>query len=282
MSSSHRSSIRVLLSPSAALLALCAASAGCAISTEEASESSSQTREVTLASVSLDDEEISFVQVQEGIVKVESSKEEESAALREAMEGADSLAGVYRKLAGENTEPEGLGALAEIDARGEALDAEQEALIAEYGPPPTAEESEQASQSSGPEVASTSQAYCVEPAGDWIGDDNWFHSTYCANGESYCATLKTSHATGWKNGIRFFRATGFAQSFCSTADFEVWYHTTWFNWGWHSKTAIIWDETIQPRHLRPNVYWVSDKKMDFKASISADQSGNWTGLAAYW
>lgn len=62
---------------------------------------------------------------------------------------------------------------------------------------------------------------CAEPAWDWQNDVGWFKNNFCGSSSKFCATEYLWASYGWYRGPKNFKATGFAQSHCSSAHWLV-------------------------------------------------------------
>jgi len=191
-----------------------------------------------------------------------------------SLEGRN-LGDVYRLFAGERMDQTLLGKLQAIDARAAArlrtaspVPPEVQRLIDADTPLAAQAATGAAPAQRAPAPAITTVAggdglevrtgavTCTEPSwADWTADDGWFYQNYCGPTSKACYTEASWANTGWHAG-GWWSATGFAQSFCSTA---TWYVQKLSYGGFPSygiTQSTLVNVTLQPRYLQTNA-WVN-------------------------
>jgi hypothetical protein len=211
------------------------------------------------------------------------------------VESLETVAEMYATLVGQNTEPEVLGRLSAMDARNAEVAQQLERAIAngdivaetallpsDATEVPAEVVADIAAEQ--PAFGSTSQALCNEPAYNWSGDHSWFIGAYCAYGYQYCSSLLPSHEH--KRRSDNFTTAGFAQSFCSSADFRLRYNYSYTTGTWPFKKRVsgggtTYGATVPPRNIHIAVGKSGRVDFTWTSSIVSLDQGNVTGLTAF-
>jgi hypothetical protein len=123
-----------------------------------------------------------------------------------------------------------------------------------------------------------SAATCAEPAWDWIGDDGWFKVNFCGQTSKACFTEVNWSNTGWHVG-GWFTATGFAQSHCASANWNVQrkIYGGFPSYGIAVQTLV--NTTLAPRTLQTSAWTNISSSHAYFAQVTSSTNANRTGLA---
>ncbi len=121
---------------------------------------------------------------------------------------------------------------------------------------------------------------CAEPAWDWVADVGWFKNNFCGNASRACATEGTWWSYGWYRGPTNFKATGFAQSHCSSARWLVQRKELGgFPFYGISQTNLA-NFDLAPRTLNTQ-HWSTTGDRSWFAKVSSNTGDNRTALAIH-
>jgi hypothetical protein len=203
------------------------------------------------------------------------------------------LSDIYEIFAGANADPKVVEKLHALDLRlaagagstaGSAppqdLVVNGQATASDLARPSAATSAQTRSVSDGIEVRQSALA-CAEPSGfDWNADGQWFVTNYCFESTSrpihMCQWSATSLAFGWSPPVSYYRSSGFNQSFCSTASYEVAEQIR--VGGVPFITVILLKGTLPTRWVRDDA-WTATGDAHFLTSIVSTTGSNRVGLA---
>lgn len=204
------------------------------------------------------------------------------------------LSDIYRLFAGQHPDAILLGNLQALDAhvaevaRTTTVTPETQKIIASdtsFTSPPAAESARAPLKSVATKLAAPagieaqqSAVACGEPAWDWTTDDGWFKDNFCGPTSKACYTQVTWANTGWHVG-GWFTATGFDQSFCSTANWNVQkkIYGGFPSYGIAIQTLV--NTTLQPRTLQTSAWTNISSSHAYFAQVTSTTGSNATGLA---
>lgn len=126
--------------------------------------------------------------------------------------------------------------------------------------------------------ARQSAVACAEPAWDWIGDDGWFKVNFCGQTSKACFTEVNWANTGWHVG-GWFTATGFAQSHCASANWNV-QKKTYGGFPFYGiAVETLVNTTLAPRTLQTNAWTNISSSHAYFAQVTSSTNANRTALA---
>jgi hypothetical protein len=200
-------------------------------------------------------------------------------------------ADIYKSLAGTRFESKIAAVLGGADARNLALAAQFKARSADQLGADQLDQAQFGTEARNHALAETpvattgdtqtvtSAATCAEPAWDWVADVGWFKNNFCGANSKFCPTEWSSAYYG-KRGPTDFKATGFAQSHCSSAH---WYfkRTSYGGFPFYGiAEKVLADTHLAPRTLATE-HWTTTGDRKYYASISADAGNNRIALAIH-
>jgi hypothetical protein len=126
----------------------------------------------------------------------------------------------------------------------------------------------------------TGAAACAEPSWDWQSDDGWFKNNFCGADSVFCATEFVWASYGWYRGPTWFKATGFAQSHCSSASWLM-QRKNYAGFPSYGVTLFtLANQTLAPRTLNTQE-WTTTGDRSWFAKVASTTGENRVALAIH-
>jgi hypothetical protein len=197
-----------------------------------------------------------------------------------------SLVDIYRNLAGARFETTVASILGGADRR--TLERAQQAPRQVAEPPADDTVAVQGGKMGSPSTASpelpdgtaqvSSALACAEPAWDWVADVGWFKNNFCGHSSKACATEVTWASYGWYRGPKNFKATGFAQSHCTSAHW-LFQRKEFGGFPFYGiSLSTLFDNDLAPRTLNTQ-HWTTTGDRSWYAKVTSNTGENRTALA---
>lgn len=203
------------------------------------------------------------------------------------------LSDAYLALAGKQAEPSALERLRALDgrvadrAKRTVITPELERLMSAdaakpaFGTATTSSAAPSAAVQTPDGVeARQGAAACAEPSWDWQSDDGWFKNNFCGADSVFCATEYLWASYGWYRGPTWFKATGFAQSHCSSASWLM-QRKNYAGFPTYAITLFtLANQTLAPRTLNTQE-WTTTGDRSWYAKVASTTGENRVGLAIH-
>jgi hypothetical protein len=124
----------------------------------------------------------------------------------------------------------------------------------------------------------SSAATCAEPAWDWVADVGWFKNNFCGQTSKACVTEVAAASYGWYRGPKNFKATGFAQSHCSSAHW-LFQRKEFGGFPFYGiSLSTLFDDDLAPRTLNTQ-HWTTTGDRSWYCKVSSNSGNNRVALA---